>query len=228
MGGDGASGAADRPARGRSGGVGRGRDRVVSAPVAGRGRRPDRAGLRRAGAGRRGDRRAVLRGDAARHAQAQDRLQPDRRRARPTRRGVRDAPARRAARGALGLAAAAQRPDVRRRVLDRPGRRRLPDRPDRAGRRRPRTSSTGCSARCSATPTTRSTRCSKSASARRSGASGSGGSSAASPPANLQAFTHLFPSSDTDRRLLNGKDRCDGRDSHSRLSLDLAENYRSL
>ena len=35
--------------------------------------------------------------------------------------------------------------------------------------------------------------------------------------ANLQAFAHLFPPSAPTRRLLNGKDRCDGRDSRFSL-----------
>ena len=62
-----------------------------------------------------GDR--ALAGRPARHPQAQDRLQPHRRRARAAGRGVRHAPARREPRAAVDLAAAAQRPHVRRRLL---------------------------------------------------------------------------------------------------------------
>ena len=72
----------------------------------------------------------------------------DRRRPRAARRGVRHAASRREPGAAVRLPAAAQRPDVRRGLRDRQGRRRLPGRPAAAGRGHRRTRSTGCSARC--------------------------------------------------------------------------------
>ncbi len=68
-------------------------------------------------------------------AQARHELLARRRAARAARRGVRLPQARRERRGVPALPAAPQRPDVRRRVLHRRGRRRLPGRPAAAARR---------------------------------------------------------------------------------------------
>ena len=93
----------------------------------GRARR-GRAGLHQPGRG------PVLR-HAARHPQARHQLLARRRPARAARRGLRLPQAGRERRGVPALPAAPQRPDVRRRVLRRQGRRRLPGRPAAAARR---------------------------------------------------------------------------------------------